>query len=758
LASNGKRNTALPPLENNSNGLQPLSSADNPGDVTQRSYQKVSVRMDKKIVTHLKRKLSQRNHRRSDVTTDQWSSKPGSGVSSRENLKSGKSIDGRERLFSTYTEIGEKIHPRPGRSNRKQSTAAPRLSPRVAPIQTGAIDDSRGTTGCGLANGDGSDTDTQNSEQCYPDSEDEELSDLTQLSKRKGKPTKTLITEVSNMESSLDETDVSINDEDIEEISQTEDSLVDLVVSPVQSPVASRPPTQENVRYAAEDSMTHILGGLVNRKCPQDRTVVSFYVASGPSDFDAERSFLQENLYPRLREYYLERGHEIRILDLHWGFKDTIWDDHSISHVIHRTITKSQETKFGINFLVLVGQKCGPKIIPAEIRKEDFEAIMSAASAYREEQLWLNSIKMSQIEAQREQREKELVSLTAEDIAETDEGAQNVSIDKSDSTVNNRRMSTEQSVNESAVQVADERRRKRSMAQRQEQQAIKLLKESEDHLPDLDSLTHWYLLDTNAVPPVYRLQNISTVFKDITRNDVTKRNLAKATFLTLADKFADIFSTFAPKTLTNLWFFEHSSSSVFARELEEIIESDNFMDNTLYLVRNIEGLTENLDDPTATDYLDLASERPARLDSEAMGKIKQIQETIHKIMGSKVSNFLLEWSPGGIRPNIRREHLVHVERMSKVIFDSVIRHLGDRKAFKQNFSWQEELFLEVAEHVRTCHEKARNFRGRKDLLTEIKTYLRSRLDTPLVLHGKTGSGKSTLLGKTAVELFKWLKR
>ncbi|KAI8783681.1 hypothetical protein BgiBS90_015297, partial [Biomphalaria glabrata] len=56
-----------------------------PGD-----YLKVSVDVDKKIVTHLKSKLSRRTPRRSDITPDKFKDEPENGHSNREQLKSGK--------------------------------------------------------------------------------------------------------------------------------------------------------------------------------------------------------------------------------------------------------------------------------------------------------------------------------------------------------------------------------------------------------------------------------------------------------------------------------------------------------------------------------------------------------------------------------------------------------------------------------------------------------------------------------------------
>ncbi|KAK6972688.1 NACHT domain- and WD repeat-containing protein 1-like isoform x3 [Biomphalaria glabrata] len=767
LASHGKRNTVLPPLGNSQTSSQTLLSSDNPGD-----YLKVSVDVDKKIVTHLKqRKLIRRTPRRSDITSDKFKDEPENGHSNREQLKSGKSIDGRERLFKAYSETGEKIEPRSNYTRRKQNGAVlPKTTlnghrTTLETIETPSLaEETNQSSPYTSRNGSESqnsasnqyDNDTQdNSSDQF--SEDDLTDHVALTSNKKRHRHKALMTEVTSIESTAGETEGPALVSENEDSNFTDDSFHEVVVSPVQTPTATRPPTRENTKFVFEDSMASILAGQANKKCPPDQTVVNVYVASGPSDFEAERTFFQENLFPKLREFYLQRGQEIRILDLHWGFKDTIWDDHKIPKIIHKTIEKTRKSKFGLNFVALVGQKYGPKVLPEEIPKDDYEAIYAAALAYREEQLRLNSIKMSHIEAQRAQREKELPPVNEEDTPVPDESVPNGGVTYPDSSYE-RNASSEPSSSENPIQAADERRRKRSMAQRQEQQAIKILKESEEQLPDLDLLSQWYQLDTNAVPPVYRLQNISSVFKDISRNDSSKRAQAKAAFMTLANKFLAIFSTFGHKSLTNIWYFEHLTSSVFGRELEDIVDNEGTWDSTVFLVRTLDNLQKNLDDQAAQDYVDLATERPPKLDTVAWGKMKEFTETIHKNKVSAVSNFLLDWSPGGIKPDLRREHLVHVERMSKAVSDSVVRHLHELDtSFRKNRTWQGKLFQEVAEHVRCCQQKATNFHGRKELLTSIKTYLKSQSDSPLILYGKTGSGKSAIMAKTAKEIFKWFK-
>ncbi|CAL1528321.1 unnamed protein product [Lymnaea stagnalis] len=724
LFGDSRRSNLLPPLES-ARPPKGIASSFDSSSSDNRTYRKVSVAVERRIVTHLKEHLNKRTGTRySNINSPSVNN---SDISShRGHLKSASSLGESRDIFSNYTELGEKILPR--KKGVHNANVEPPINVEI--FQENVHDDvSESGSNDDSAISD-SDTDAE-----YEENTNTGDKALSGSSLHDGN---TLWVEP-----------VQAEDDD----STIDGDFKRLIASPVKTPTAQRPQTQEHGAYTFKECENQILNGIVHKTCPRDNTVVNLYIASGTSDFEAERAFLQEHLYPKLREHYKQLGHELRILDLHWGFKDSMWDDHKVPEVIKRAIAKAQQSSLGTNFVIMIGQKYGNRLLPAEIPRADFEAIHKAAGNYRTTQTWLHSIRMAEIEAQKAERERELSTLTGE--VSTAQGKSSGSSSSSDVT-------GEQKAEAEPVelQAVDEKRRRRSVAIKQEQVVIRGLKEAEDQLPDLDSLTQWYLLDTNAVPAVYRLQNISTVYKDILRNDAVKRGLAKSSFQSMANKLFNILLKFAPDVLDDQTSFDSYTSSVFGMEIGEILEQESAHSHILCLTRTIDSLVSHLDDTSAPDYLDLTCDRTPTLDTEAWEKVQQMRKDIYKgkIPEKNISNILLDWIAGGIRPGGRREHTVHVERVSKLLHDSLVHHLDQNLPRTETKSSQTDLFVEVAEHVRFCHEKANKFQGRKDILTLTKSYLKSESRSPLVVYGKTGSGKSAILGKTAKEIVQWLKR
>ncbi|XP_035825261.1 uncharacterized protein LOC101859566 [Aplysia californica] len=548
-----------------------------------------------------------------------------------------------------------------------------------------------------------------------------------------------------------------------------------MAVSPIQTPVMSRPETRENQRLTRQERLAQIMNGQVNHKCPADTTVINLYIASGLTDAEAERSFMQEHLYPHLRTYCKERGHELRVIDLHWGFKDVLTDDHSIPELMTSYIKRAREPELGVNFVIFLGQRYGTYLLPAEIPKAEYEALCAAARAYRDKHRGLLQMKMLDIHTRWQERDKLKTIDESSSSAGTPSGSSNgaESARESEKNPTSARTNTTEDTEDRETSspgvsaTAKELRRKQSIVIKKDQQLMKQLKEAEEQLPDADLLDKWYELDENAVPAVYRLQNISTVYKDINRNDAGKRSAAKSSFAATASQMVNVLQKFGSEVIADKIALQRYYTSALSLEVEEIFKHDAAAQHTVVLVRTIEQLTTRLDDVAAPDYTDRLSEKPPKLDTETSSRIDDIRMSLPtKVPEHNTGSFLLEWSSGGVRPAIVREHAVYTERVCRTVSDMVKRNLaaseeekvtGDTMTLTGARGMTSRLCEEIAQHVRTCQEKARSFQGRKEHLTLVKSYLKAKTRRPLILYGKTGCGKSAIIGKVAKEISRWYR-
>ena len=69
------------------------------------------------------------------------------------------------------------------------------------------------------------------------------------------------------------------------------------------------------------------------------------------SDTRAERNALMARVYPRLREYCRERGHDFQVVDMRWGVRDEATDDHMTSELCMKELRKCQKFSTGPNFI-----------------------------------------------------------------------------------------------------------------------------------------------------------------------------------------------------------------------------------------------------------------------------------------------------------------------------------------------------------------------------------------------------------------------
>ena len=75
-----------------------------------------------------------------------------------------------------------------------------------------------------------------------------------------------------------------------------------------------------------------------------------------------------ERVYPRLKSYCQERGHDFQVVDMRWGVRDESTDDHMTTELCMRELRACQKLSTGPNFIVSQSKELNR---PMSSRKKD---------------------------------------------------------------------------------------------------------------------------------------------------------------------------------------------------------------------------------------------------------------------------------------------------------------------------------------------------------------------------------------------------
>ena len=113
---------------------------------------------------------------------------------------------------------------------------------------------------------------------------------------------------------------------------------------------------------------------------PGTERVFRVFISSTFGDMVAERTVLQEEVFPRLQSFCRERGGRFQAIDLRWGVSDQAARDRRTMGICIEEIQRCRQVSPALNFLVLLGNRYGWRPIPAEIDAGDFDRLREAAT------------------------------------------------------------------------------------------------------------------------------------------------------------------------------------------------------------------------------------------------------------------------------------------------------------------------------------------------------------------------------------------
>src|ERR1700676_4018274 len=101
------------------------------------------------------------------------------------------------------------------------------------------------------------------------------------------------------------------------------------------------------------------------------------FISSTFEDLKEERNALQREVFPRLRDLCLSHGCRFQAVDLRWGVRDEATLDQRMMEVCLTEIERCQRPEIKPNFIVLLGDRYGPPVLPARIEARELKSVLA---------------------------------------------------------------------------------------------------------------------------------------------------------------------------------------------------------------------------------------------------------------------------------------------------------------------------------------------------------------------------------------------
>ncbi|TPP58913.1 hypothetical protein FGIG_08899 [Fasciola gigantica] len=89
-------------------------------------------------------------------------------------------------------------------------------------------------------------------------------------------------------------------------------------------------------------------------------------------------------------------------------------------------------------------------------------------------------------------------------------------------------------------------------------------------------------------------------------------------------------------------------------------------------------------------------------------------------------------------------------------FESKVTSLIDKTVASMSSFENDDLYVEILQHLNACRAYVHNFQGRKDVIESIRQYVLSSSTDPFIIYGRSGSGKTSVLAKAASLARSWI--
>lgn len=284
---------------------------------------------------------------------------------------------------------------------------------------------------------------------------------------------------------------------------------------------------------------------------------------------------------------------------------------------------------------------------------------------------------------------------------------------------------------------------------------------------DKDLLQAWFKFDSNAIPPEYVLQPISSQFPDFV-NPPSKEAKQQA-LKDWWDVFLRLQSVLRKAAAKGL--HADSANRYQQSDSEEeikhgILHGDCPNLHAFWFQRIITDMKDNVRHHNAAMYIDI-EELPHKTNGKVESKgwdktaetlLKSLREKqLSKVLDkNNIVSYNIKWGENGVDTHSSEEHHKYIDTLCQDFFkkikDCIEKAIKERKESRPD----DKLFEEVAQHTVCCRQLCSSSHDQSRCLDGIKGYVTGQENSPLVVHGQQGSGKTSLVALVAKECPSWV--